>query len=364
MCGHEVNCGAYDQVRRRTCLVCSCSRLCHLSYHEYRCFCYCHHRLLHSQRPLPKRVAGLGAWSRAFEVLGYASVMTNAAIICVASIQSGGLFSSLTVPQTIVACVVIEHLLLLGKVLLENQIPDVPKSVRDRVLAEAIMRPKLIRKARRDSKSHSIPVHRLQQMESSASSFDAGAGAHHSLTAPAQPIVVSAVLQIVGEAPSPASATVPALDAAVPQAHPPLHRSTPDMLPAQKLLQPLHSTSAAYRRSQQPRAVSFAIPGPEQPVAPRSARSAFASVQPDSAVLPLSRPPGTQLSTGAGYPLHALSHVRTTTGATTASELEHEIPIGGHRGMQTMAAVDLDSVASASLVSNIADSTTAALKGI
>ncbi len=96
--------------------------------------------------PVPKRVPGLGAWNRAFEVLGYVGAVTNSAIIGI-SVSRSSLVKSYDLGplQLFLLCAAVEHALILFKLLVEAQIPDMPLRVRNSVLKEALERPAVIR---------------------------------------------------------------------------------------------------------------------------------------------------------------------------------------------------------------------------
>ena len=147
-------------------------------------------KLLFSKRPFPKRVASIGAWTKAFSALGYASAITNSAIIGISLQQAGFLdaissgehgfaFASVTGGATgagaaavavILAGLVAEHVLVLLKILVEGQIPDMKASVRDRILAEAVRRPAVARLALSGGSST------VQQASAVASSVSARTG--------------------------------------------------------------------------------------------------------------------------------------------------------------------------------------------
>jgi anoctamin-10 len=87
------------------------------------------------QRPFPARSASLGAWTGAFEAVGYVAVASNVALFGVASYQAEAL-GNLAPHYFVLVCVLLEHALIMLKVLLESQVGNIPAFLRRKVLVE------------------------------------------------------------------------------------------------------------------------------------------------------------------------------------------------------------------------------------
>lgn len=77
------------------------------------------------QRPFPQRVANIGSWQTAMEVMGVIGVVVNCGLICLLG-PVHRIFPNITPVQTLILIIVLEHLMLLAKLLLSAAIPDVP----------------------------------------------------------------------------------------------------------------------------------------------------------------------------------------------------------------------------------------------
>ncbi|XP_035710331.1 anoctamin-10 [Folsomia candida] len=83
------------------------------------------------QRPVPKRVKDIGSWQIAFELIGYLAVMTNIALL----VSSAGLKQSAqragwTSDRFYLALIIVEHILIAGRLAVNYLVPSVPQWVR------------------------------------------------------------------------------------------------------------------------------------------------------------------------------------------------------------------------------------------
>jgi len=80
------------------------------------------------QRPFPQRVQNIGSWQTAMEVMGLIGVMVNCGLIGLSG-PVHRIFPNITGSQTVILIIVLEHFMLLLKVLISAAIPDVPSWV-------------------------------------------------------------------------------------------------------------------------------------------------------------------------------------------------------------------------------------------
>ncbi|RYE84804.1 MAG: hypothetical protein EOO65_01625, partial [Methanosarcinales archaeon] len=94
------------------------------------------------QRPHARRVASLGTWTAAFDMVSYAAVATNLALMYVAGTRDADTSSS-SVSTKFAAfglAVALEHLIIVLKVALEARVSDMPVAVRDKMANEVTAR--------------------------------------------------------------------------------------------------------------------------------------------------------------------------------------------------------------------------------
>ncbi|XP_043212911.1 anoctamin-8-like isoform X1 [Amphibalanus amphitrite] len=77
------------------------------------------------QRPFGQRARNIGTWQDAMEVMGVVGVMVNCALIGMSG-PVHRLFPNISTTQTVLLIIVLEHVLLLLKLLLSYAIPDTP----------------------------------------------------------------------------------------------------------------------------------------------------------------------------------------------------------------------------------------------
>lgn len=82
------------------------------------------------QRPMNKRVKDIGAWQKAFEMLGVLSIMTNCALLCLSPQLRAIQPPQWTLIEWVLLFVVLEHSLLLLRYLINIAIGDKPEWVR------------------------------------------------------------------------------------------------------------------------------------------------------------------------------------------------------------------------------------------
>lgn len=81
------------------------------------------------QRPMNKRVKDIGAWQKAFEIMGALSILTNCGLLCLSpQMRKSG--SGIQLGESILMFVLLEHFLLGLRYLLHITIPDKPEWVR------------------------------------------------------------------------------------------------------------------------------------------------------------------------------------------------------------------------------------------
>lgn len=105
-------------------------------------------KALHTQRPLPQRVASLGAWLQAFDAVSYLALVTNVGL-CTLSLHQAGTVADHPLHKVVMAAFAIEHALIVFKWLMEKHVADVPDAVKAKVLEEAVSRHKLLQQWRR-----------------------------------------------------------------------------------------------------------------------------------------------------------------------------------------------------------------------
>ena len=81
------------------------------------------------RRPNPARVANIGAWEPAFRMMSSIAVVTNCALLYMMSRSARNDSAEFSQWTDAVACVSLEHLLLLLQYILNVLIPAVPKEV-------------------------------------------------------------------------------------------------------------------------------------------------------------------------------------------------------------------------------------------
>jgi hypothetical protein len=87
-------------------------------------------KIVNLQRPRPRKVASLGAWNFALEVVTFIGVCSNAALVYVAWSQGQPSAGAELRLATLLWCVLLEHALIALKILLDRRLPDVPDAVR------------------------------------------------------------------------------------------------------------------------------------------------------------------------------------------------------------------------------------------
>lgn len=80
------------------------------------------------RRPFGQRAGDIGSWQTAMETMGLVGIVVNCALIGISGPVSR-IFPNITTNQTIILIVVLEHVMLLVKVLISYAVPDVPKWV-------------------------------------------------------------------------------------------------------------------------------------------------------------------------------------------------------------------------------------------
>eukprot|EP00092_Neocalanus_flemingeri_P018086 GFUD01019574.1.p1 GENE.GFUD01019574.1~~GFUD01019574.1.p1 ORF type:complete len:732 (-),score=148.33 GFUD01019574.1:22-2217(-) len=80
------------------------------------------------QRPFAQRVQNIGSWQTAMEVMGVIGVVVNCALIGLSG-PVHRIFPNITGAQTVILIIVLEHIMLLVKLLISAAIPDIPHSV-------------------------------------------------------------------------------------------------------------------------------------------------------------------------------------------------------------------------------------------
>lgn len=137
------------------------------------------------QRPRPEKVSGLGAWNSAFELMGYASVLTQAGLIGVATSQADWPAGLPAIARAVMV-ILVEHLIIALKVIVDAQVADVPESVTLRVMREQMLRPQIVWAAmratsaattggaRRQSVTQGTPTGRTRRMVPSETTYSSG----------------------------------------------------------------------------------------------------------------------------------------------------------------------------------------------
>lgn len=80
------------------------------------------------QRPFPQRVQNIGSWQTAMEIMGIIGVVVNCGLIGLSG-PVHRIFPNITGAQTVILIIVLEHVMLLLKLLISAAIPDIPHSV-------------------------------------------------------------------------------------------------------------------------------------------------------------------------------------------------------------------------------------------
>jgi len=93
-----------------------------------------------TRRPHPKGTFDMGTWYGILNLLSWAMVVSNTALIVFASNQSRKIASDLQW----VTFVVVEHILIGIKLLIEFFVPDVPADVEERLARQDIIRSTLV----------------------------------------------------------------------------------------------------------------------------------------------------------------------------------------------------------------------------
>ncbi|KAL0278801.1 UNVERIFIED_CONTAM: hypothetical protein PYX00_000506 [Menopon gallinae] len=80
------------------------------------------------QRPFGQRVANIGSWQNAMELMGIIAVLVNCALIGLSG-QVHRMFPEMSTTQTILLIVALEHIVLIVRFLISYSIPDLPEWV-------------------------------------------------------------------------------------------------------------------------------------------------------------------------------------------------------------------------------------------
>jgi hypothetical protein len=87
-------------------------------------------RMLYGQqRPSYQGASSIGAWTKVFEILSFASIVTNIAIAGVTSNALGSIYG-LGSSERVALCIIVEHLLLIWKFVVQVRVRDAPLWVR------------------------------------------------------------------------------------------------------------------------------------------------------------------------------------------------------------------------------------------
>jgi len=93
-----------------------------------------------TRRPHPKGTYDMGTWFGILSILSWAMVISNSALI----IFSSTLFESVDPDLRWVSFVVVEHILIGVKLLIELFVPDVPQDVEERLARQEVVRTTLV----------------------------------------------------------------------------------------------------------------------------------------------------------------------------------------------------------------------------
>ena len=109
------------------------------------------------QRPFGQRVKCIGTWQTAMEMMGIIGCVVNCALIGISG-QVDRMFPGITVGQTVVLIVVLEHLMLLVKLLIALAIPDVPSWVAAEMAKIEFERREIHKSALPSSRANSVEI--------------------------------------------------------------------------------------------------------------------------------------------------------------------------------------------------------------
>ncbi|XP_011313529.1 anoctamin-8 isoform X7 [Fopius arisanus] len=97
------------------------------------------------QRPFGRRVSSIGTWQNAMEAMGLVAILVNCALIGLSG-QVQRMFPEMSVPQTILLIVALEHIMMAIRFIITIIIPDIPSWVATEMAKVEFLRREAVRR--------------------------------------------------------------------------------------------------------------------------------------------------------------------------------------------------------------------------